>query len=236
MRSIIDAASAVVGFILNSRPVMRAIEIVDNRSPNCMCERGMLRQAFVFKSINKVEGDYFEFGLWKGKTFRYAHHMKRRFQQNELMLWGFDSFQGLPEIDDAKDNVWHEGAFKCSEADFRRILRRSGVKESEYTLVPGFYEDSLNEALDERLIGKKAAIVYVDCDLYLSTKVVIEYIRRYFTNGTILCFDDFYNYRGAADQGEQLALSEFATKYPEIQFVPYFDYCPLGKSFIVRLD
>jgi O-methyltransferase len=236
MRAIIDAASALAAFILNSRPVIRAIEILDNRACNCMCERGMLRQAFEFKSINKVVGDYFEFGLWKGKTFSYAHHMKHRFRQNDLVLWGFDSFQGLPDIDDTKDNVWHTGGFSCSEADFRRAMRRSGLKESEYRLVAGFYADSLNDALHERLAGTKAAIVYVDCDLYVSTKVVLEFLRRYLINGTIVCFDDFYNYKGAIDQGEQLALSEFATNHPEIRFIPYFDYCPLGKSFIVRLD
>ena len=89
----------------------------------------MLASAFEFKKINNVPGDYFEFGLWRGKTFVLC-------ARNEIagigaMECGFldlDSFQGLPAVDDRRDNVWTEGQFACSEREFRDILGRAGLR------------------------------------------------------------------------------------------------------------
>jgi len=221
--------------LANTRFVSRIIEGVDLHSDNRLAERGMLAQAFEFKKINKVQGDYFEFGLWRGKTFLYAHELKRRYRCEDLRLLGFDSFEGLPQVDDNRDNIWAPGQFACSEAELRKILRRAGVRDSDYELVPGYYERSLNDGLHERLTGRSAAIVYIDCDLYVSAKLVLNFIRRYLVNGTIVCFDDFYNYKGNPDQGEQKALSEFLAQNRELDFAAWSVYSPLGKSFIVRL-
>lgn len=200
-----------------------------------MTEFGMIAQAFEFRRGNQIEGDYFEFGLWRGKTFLHAHKMKRRYGASDVVLRGFDSFEGLPAHENHPDNIWWKGQFACSEAELRAILKKSGVKEHEYELVKGFYADSLNEALDRRFEGVKAAIVYVDCDLYESARDVLRFIRKYLVNGSIICFDDYYHYRGAPDQGEARAVSEFLDANADVTFIPYFDYAPLGKSFIVRL-
>jgi len=210
-------------------------EWLDGRMPNRMGELGMICQAFEFAKINCVEGDYFEFGLYRGKTFAYAHRMKYRFGRHNMKLWGFDSFQGLPQISEKRDNVWTEGEFACSEKELRHILRRRGFSEAEYELIPGFYEDSLNDALHQKLRGRTAAIVYVDCDLYESTASVLCFLFRYLRNGTIICFDDYYCYKGAPDQGEQRAVAEFLATHANVRFIPYFDYSALGKAFIVRV-
>ena len=221
--------------VANTRFVSRIIEGVDLHSDNRLSERGILAQAFEFKKINNVPGDYFEFGVWSGKTFLYAHQMKRRYRCDEMRLWGFDSFEGLPEIDDPDDNVWVPGQFACSEIELRKILRRAGVREDEYDLVAGRYECSLNLDLHARLAGRCAAIVYVDCDLYASAKQVLNFLRPYLVNGTIVCFDDFYNYKANPDQGEQKALSEFLAVNDDLNLIAWSNYSPLGKSFIVRL-
>ena len=220
--------------IASSWPVLRVLEVLDRRMENRMTEFGMIAQAFEFKKINAVEGDYFEFGTWRGKTLLYAHKMKRRYRTDDLVLRGFDSFQGLPAHEDSQDNVWHEGQFACSEDTLRRILRRAGVRDSEVELTKGFYSESLNETLDERLAGARAAIVYIDCDLYESTRDVLRFIGKYLVNGSIVCFDDYFNNRGAPDQGEARALKEFLAANGDLQFLPYFAYAPLGQSFIVR--
>jgi len=115
-------------------------------------------------------------------------------------------------------------------------MRENGISENEYELIPGFYSKSLNTELNETLSGVKAAIVYIDCDLYESTIDVLKFIKKYLINGTIVCFDDYFNNCGATDQGEARALDEFLQANKTIQFIPYFNFSPLGKSFIVRLD
>jgi len=126
-------------------------------------------------------------------------------------------------------------AFQCSDAEFRRVLRRRGVKESEFRLVPGFYEDSLMMRSTNAWWNKSGHCVRGLRSVCFD-KSCPRVPGRYLVNGTIICFDDYYHYKGAIDQGEQLAFREFATDHPEMRFIPYFDFCPLGKSFIVRLD
>lgn len=224
----------LTGKLFSSSIAVRLLEIVTVRSPSRMTEYGMIAQAFQFASINRVQGDYLEFGLWQGRTFRYARQMKRLRQLHSMKMWGFDSFQGLPQVDDCAGNIWREGDFACTETDLKRILRAAGFAPYEYELVPGWYEHSLNDSVHDRLRGRSAAIVYIDCDLYESTIQVLRFLERYLVNGTIVCFDDYYCYRAAPDQGEQRALSQFLSCNQHLEFIPYFDYSPVGKSFIVR--
>src|SRR3954453_18610050 len=152
--------------LAETKAMGRLLEGADLRFDNRMRECGMLASAFEFKKINNVPGDYFEFGLWRGKTFIYAHEMKLRYGGNGMRLFGFDSFQGLPSVDDRRDNVWTEGQFACSEREFNEILAQAGVQPDEYELISGFYEESLNTNPQRRLSETAAAIIYIDCDLY----------------------------------------------------------------------
>lgn len=217
-------------------PIVAALDFLDRRNENRMGELGMISQAFHFAAINKIDGDYFEFGLWRGKTFTYAHRMKQRHGFQDMTLWGFDSFRGLPDASAERDGGWQTGEFSCSEEEFRQILKQHRIRPEEYRLISGYYDRSLNGELHRRLEGRSAAVVYVDCDLYSSTSQVLQFLPRYLTNGTIICFDDYYCYKAAPDQGEQKAIAEFLATNPDIRLIPYFDYAPLGKSFIVRTN
>ncbi len=70
-------------------------------------------------------------------------------------------------------------------------LKRRGLKQTEYELVGGFYEVSLNDELHARMLGARAAIVYIDCDLYSSSIQALSFVRRYLTDGSIICFDEY---------------------------------------------
>ena len=89
--------------VIDAEWVARVIEVLDRGSDNRMTELGMLGQAFEFAKINQVPGDYLEFGLWRGKTFSYAYRMMHRYRRGDMKLWGFDSFQGLPDTGDHPD-------------------------------------------------------------------------------------------------------------------------------------
>jgi O-methyltransferase len=102
-------------------------------------------------------------------------------------------------------------------------------------LISGFYEESLDTTLRRGRSETSAASGYIECDLYSSTRVVLEFVKEFFVDGTVICFDDYYNYKGNPMQGEQRAVSEFLARYQDVTFIPWFDYSPLGKSFIVRL-
>jgi hypothetical protein len=113
-------------------------------------------------------------------------------------------------------------------------LASRGVRSDEYEVVAGYYRDSLNDDLHRRLAGRKAAIVNIDCDLYGSTVSALSFVERYLDDGTIVCFDDFYHYKGNPEQGEQRALTGFLQAHPQLTFIPWMDFAPVGRSFIVR--
>jgi O-methyltransferase len=56
------------------------------------------------KSLEKLiesdfsrEGDYYEFGVFKGYAFWYAQHIAGQLGLHHMRFFGFDSFTGLPE-------------------------------------------------------------------------------------------------------------------------------------------
>jgi len=187
-----------------------------------------------FIMANKIEGDYLEFGCFGGMTFRLAHKYARLLDL-KMHFYAFDSFQGLPKPKGIDVHTqWGEGAMSNSIADFKKILRSAGIKEVEYTLVPGFYSESLSEDKIAELKLKKAAFIYVDCDLYESTVPVLKFILPLLQTGTVIAFDDFYCFNGDPDCGEQLALREFLKQNPEVEVVDYTTFGWHGKSFIIK--
>ena len=223
--------------MLNSVAALRIAEVLDHRSENRMTEFGMLAQAFEFMKINAIVGDYFEFGVWRGKTFGYARTMAKRYRVSGITFRAFDSFAGLPPTTENIYQVWSVGQFACSREEFEAILRSKGFVPGEYVLTEGFYRDSLNEKLVESMKREnvRAAIVYIDCDIYESTRDVLNFIKHFIQDGTIICFDDYYSYRGRADMGEQRALAEFLATHSHVSCRPYMPYSPLGMSFVCEI-
>ena len=58
---------------------------------------------------------------------------------------------------------------------------------------------------------------------------MLDFVPTYLVDGSIICFDDYYNYKGDPEQGEQKALAEFLQKQTRVRVIPYMDYAPLGK-------
>ena len=144
----------------------------------------------------------------------------RHFQH--LFNWdfiAFDSFEGLPEIDEIdKQEIWQKGRLKTSDRDFIDIVTRAGMPRERLRTVKGFYDDSLTPDLAAELSPRKAAVVYVDCDLYKSTVPVLRFVKSFLQRGTIIVFDDWNCFHGDPERGERLAWAEFLQANPELKF------------------
>lgn len=116
------------------------------------------------------EGWVCEFGVWEGESLRIlAGLFKPR------TVYGFDSFEGLPE--DWIKPLFPKGRFKLDALP-------AGMP-SNVLLVPGMFEDTLPAF---GLADKLVAFAHVDCDLFSSTKTVLEHIR--FAPGAVVVFDE----------------------------------------------
>jgi hypothetical protein len=181
-----------------------------------------------------VTGYYFEFGCHEGKTMRLAYkHFRHLFDFDYV---AFDSFEGLPEIEKIDEQeIWKKGKLKTDEDKFRKIVRSSGMPDGKLTTVKGYYDKSLTVELQRKLLPKKAAVIYVDCDLYHSTVPVLEFCRVFFQRGTILVFDDWNCFHGDPNRGERRAFREFKHKYPQFIFEEFVSTNE-AKSFVFLED
>jgi hypothetical protein len=224
--------------------------------------RGCLYRACQFANRNYIAGDYLEFGVWKGESFikvyqflsklrndhlawlesRPTHSIQTGSSSPEHAIWkqwktrffAFDSFEGLPEPDQREiAEEWVKGEYACSEKQFKRNLASDGVDLNYVITVPGFYDKTLNRVTKKRLGLERAAIVHVDCDLYESTIVVLNFITDLLVQGSVLIFDDWFYNQGRKDRGEQKACYEWLEQNPQLELVEYWrDVAAI--SFIVN--
>ena len=156
-----------------------------------------------------VSGQVMEFGVYRGKTMQ---HISQHF--HDQICWGFDSFVGLPEpwyISTGANAKTHPaGKFDM------RIEPEQPTFRDNVRLVAGWFEDSLPVWLKEN----QGAIrfLHVDCDLYSSTRTVLELLNPRIVPGTVIVFDEMYPWADVEDynlwaEGEFKAVGEWLTKH-----------------------
>lgn len=160
---------------------------------------------------------YFEFGCYSCNTLGIAwRHFRHHFNFDFAV---FDSFQGLPEISKIDESeIFVEHGMCMSLEEFQAKVKSIGIDKKRLRVVKGFYCDTLTQELQTELLGKSIAVAMVDCDLYESTVPVLEFIRPFLRQGSIIIFDDWSCYFGSNDKGERRAFAEFTAKYPEFRF------------------
>jgi O-methyltransferase len=184
-----------------------------------------------FLHINRpITGYYFEFGCNEANTVRMAwdafHHLF------DLTYVGFDSFEGLPEISKIDEQaIWEKGKLAYAEQKFIDTAIAHGIPKNRLVTIPGFYDESLTASLAQELLPKKAAVIYVDCDLYTSTASVLNWIPDFLQVGTVIVFDDWNCFCADPDRGERRAWKEFVAARPNLQFEPFVSTAE-GQAYI----
>lgn len=189
-----------------------------------------ISKAFSAVSVNGIEGDYAEFGVGTGKTFWAAWQASHQLGRT-THLWAFDSFEGLPPPQHSVDkahSAWRPGRYAVPEQVFRHNCRELGIPDDEFTVVPGWFSETLTRSTG---LPREIAIAYVDCDLYGSTKEVLSYLRPVLSPGAIVAFDDWFCWSTESISGEARAFGEFQSEAKEFEFHPYQPFGWHGFSF-----
>jgi hypothetical protein len=180
--------------------------------------------------------DYLEFGIYKGFSLWYAQAVALDANVRDMRFFGFDSFSGLPPVvGKDKGGSFFEGDFACSEETVRSFLDRNGTDWKKTFLVKGWFDQTLTPAARETYGLRTCSVCLIDCDLYESTRDVLNFIEPLLKDKTVLIFDDWSDFGNDPSKGEQKAFSEFLEKNPRIKAEPFRIQGYNGCGFIVRL-
>jgi hypothetical protein len=119
-----------------------------------------------------------EFGVEKGASLRHLAGLRSG------PVHGFDSFEGLP-------GDW--GGTKEAAGAFSLKGRLPKVPANAVLHV-GWFDQTLPPFLASE--PGDCALVHVDCDIYTSTAIIFEQLKGRIKQGTVIVFDEYFNYPG----------------------------------------
>lgn len=170
-----------------------------------------------------VEGYNMEFGVWKGISI----NMIANLLESEK-VWGFDSFEGLPEewITHDKHRPRVKGHFKNPVTKVGHFKTNIPDVHENVMLVPGWFSNTVSKW--SKTHKDEISFMHIDCDLFSSTKDILEDLNDQIVPGTIICFDELGDWThenpdmadpngeplySTWEDGEWKAMQQWMTKY-----------------------
>ena len=166
-------------------------------------ETHRIREYAIKESIKNdkyLENHYLEFGIFVGTSINF-------FSKYVKKIYGFDSFEGLKE--DWVGFVQPAGTFNLN----KKIPKLN----SNVVPIVGWVQDTLDNFLKKE--KPRINFVHLDMDTYETTKFILEKIKPYLINDSIIIFDELYNYPGW-QFGEFKALKEIFNE-SEYQYIAF---------------
>jgi tetratricopeptide (TPR) repeat protein len=147
------------------------------------------------------EGLVLEFGVRFGNTIRQLAKLTRQ------KIYGFDSFEGLPE-------VWHhepKGSY-TTRGEIPKV-------PSNVELIQGWFDQTLPKFLETH--PGPVRFINVDCDIYSSTKTVLDALAPRIVPGSVIVFDEYIgneHWREDEFKAFQEAVTRYGWKYEYLCF------------------
>jgi hypothetical protein len=200
-------------------------------------------KAIEFVNFEQIAGDIFECGVFaglslsllaKGATFDHKGMIRQ--------IVGVDWFAGLPSATEQHPR-WNTG--DCSlVSGWHPLLKLGDHVTGDTTRAlfdacglaqPILYEGTFADVLPRVVPARHPAIalLHVDCDLYESTKDVLNGVAPALQDGTVVLFDDWFHYRGNPHRGEARAFGEFLAEHREFEAVHWTSYATFCNAFIL---
>jgi hypothetical protein len=140
-----------------------------------------------------LQGLFIELGVYTGRTINFIAALNPR-----QTVYGFDSFEGLPEPWIREDLLIPSGAGRFNQPGELPIVLNN------VQLIKGWF----SHTLPPFTLQGPIAFLHVDCDLYSSTATAFKHLGNRIQPGSILVFDEFYNYP-SSEEHEFKAFQEF---------------------------
>ncbi len=141
-----------------------------------------------------LQGSFLELGVCTGKTINFIAALNPH-----ETIYGFDSFEGLPEDWVREDLTMKKGTFGFKDPrDLPPVLHN-------VVLIKGWLSDTLPRFSTEK---EPIAFLHIDTDLYSSASDAFHILEDRIQPGTIIVFDELYNFAGF-EEHEWKAFQEF---------------------------
>ncbi len=195
-----------------------------------------------FVRNNQIEdGYYMEFGVLNGESIV---DMYRQLRGHLTHVYGFDTFEGLPDssksdVDENSKSLFpisgDTGTFQTMDIDqvekFIKLACR--IQADKLHLYKGLFSDTLPKFNSSSLSTNGPLLgAYIDCTLYSATKEVLDFLSDKVTTGTWLFFDDYWTFRGSPFHGPQRAINEWLSENPQLGIQDHMNFRGFGKVFI----
>lgn len=178
-------------------------------------------------------GDYLEFGVFTGTSMICMHQTLGELDLRQVRLFGFDSFEGLPDnAADTDKGIWQPGAYKAELETVRARFARAGIPAEQVTLVKGWFSDTLTPDTASHLGLRKAGVIMVDADMYSSSKEALDFCAPLIKDEAVIIFDDWYAGDGllvAENMGQKRAFDEFLAENPMLKAEATASYSVFGR-------
>jgi tetratricopeptide (TPR) repeat protein len=153
-----------------------------------------------------------EFGVRFGTTIRQIAGLV------EQQVYGFDSFEGLPE-------AWHHE----QKGSYTTQGRLPQVPDN-VILHKGWFADTLPEFV--KIHNDPVRFMNIDCDLYSATKTILDALASQIVSGTVIVFDEYIgneHWREDEFKAFQEAVNTYGWNYE------YLAFSLFTKQVVVRM-
>lgn len=153
-----------------------------------------------------TSGSILEFGVHSGSTINIISSAL-----NKDIIYGFDSFEGLPE----DWNISYNDKFNKHKKGYFSLESLPTVNDN-VILIKGFFNQSLEPWINQYR-PHQIKFLHVDSDLYSSAIYVLKTLNEFIIPGTIIVFDEFYSWGRKRydtwEEHEYRALKEWITEF-----------------------
>ncbi len=176
--------------------------------------------------INKIKGDYVEFGVYRGEMMYSAAQI---FGQYIDKFVGLDTFSGLPQPqqDDDKLFVFESWGFMaCAEDQVREIL--DGF---DPVLIAGDFREKSVQDQYKKIAGP-ISVLTIDCNWPSSVEAAFQMSSPYLQSGSIIFIDDYFvatKYQNFNDP-----LIQNAAAQHNYRLIEFKTYPPSARAFLVE--
>ena len=155
---------------------------------------------------NEIPGDFIETGIWKGGLPILMRGILKAWNVTDRVVWGADSFDGLPEPDPAENLEDAIAWFLFAPLERLKIPRdfventflKYGLLDDQVRFLEGWFSDTLPSAPIEKL-----ALMRLDGDWYESTMTALNALYGKLSQGGYVIIDDYGLLRGCRDAVDQ---------------------------------